>query len=524
MLTGFKRLVGRLRRDASGNAMMLVALGMPALIGGAGLAVDTAQWYMWKRELQHAADQAAIAGAWSRAKDDSGNTYQARATRELEQNLAVVDFAGTPSVALADYAGGTNNSVVVEVEATRTLPFSSFLTGEGATVAVRAQASFEPGETYTSCIIAVDDDDSGAITIGGNATLHSSCGMAALSNSPTAVIVHGSPSVDVGYILSAGGIDDWFNTNTDDAVHENLTGMVDPFAALVPPANSTPRAYGCSSGATNTTATTTVTTRPTTRVYTGRQLNNLTLQSTTTGSSNTTTTNNATVPNGTTAGTTTTSSTSSNTTSSGNGSNRTYTRTDVTTSTTTTYSNVVVAVTPPGAFMQPGTYTSFVTRCDTVMNPGIYVINGGNFEVRAQDVVTGNGVMIVLRNGAGIRINGGANINLTAMTASQLIAIGQTASNANQLAGMLIFEDRNSAGNSGNMINGNAATILNGTVYLPRSNLTFAGTAGVTSQCLLLAARTITIQGTADMLTFCPSGMEIERIVATTTDSVKLVS
>lgn len=33
-----------------------MAMGMPALIGAAGLAVDTAQWYVWRGELQYAID------------------------------------------------------------------------------------------------------------------------------------------------------------------------------------------------------------------------------------------------------------------------------------------------------------------------------------------------------------------------------------------------------------------------------------------------------------------------------------
>lgn len=57
------RLLRKLRECTSGNAMMMVALSTPALIGAGGLAVDTAQWYMWKRELQHSVDQAALGGA-----------------------------------------------------------------------------------------------------------------------------------------------------------------------------------------------------------------------------------------------------------------------------------------------------------------------------------------------------------------------------------------------------------------------------------------------------------------------------
>ena len=62
--TSLKMLVKRIAGCKGGNAMMFVALGLPVFIGAAGYAVDMAQAYAWKRELQHSVDQAAIAGAW----------------------------------------------------------------------------------------------------------------------------------------------------------------------------------------------------------------------------------------------------------------------------------------------------------------------------------------------------------------------------------------------------------------------------------------------------------------------------
>src|SRR3546814_10233945 len=47
-----RNFMRRLHRSKSGNATLLLALGTPMLIGGTGLAVDTAQWYLWKRELR----------------------------------------------------------------------------------------------------------------------------------------------------------------------------------------------------------------------------------------------------------------------------------------------------------------------------------------------------------------------------------------------------------------------------------------------------------------------------------------
>ena len=74
MLASIRRKLSQLKANTSGNATLLVALGMPVLIGGSGLAVDTAEWYMWKRELQFAVDQAALAGAWARSDSDTAST------------------------------------------------------------------------------------------------------------------------------------------------------------------------------------------------------------------------------------------------------------------------------------------------------------------------------------------------------------------------------------------------------------------------------------------------------------------
>lgn len=51
MLGTIRRFLSDLRHNKSGNAMLLVALGTPVLIGTSSLVVDSAQYYMWKRDL-----------------------------------------------------------------------------------------------------------------------------------------------------------------------------------------------------------------------------------------------------------------------------------------------------------------------------------------------------------------------------------------------------------------------------------------------------------------------------------------
>ncbi len=537
MLNYLRRKTKEFGKSTSGNATLLVALGMPVLIGGAGLGTDLAQWYMWKRELQFAVDQAAIAGAWAMTDVETESTYVTRATQEFNANLSATDdFAASPTIQLANFAGGTQNSVAVTATATRALPFSSFLTGESATIWAYAQASFEEGTTFTSCLIAVDEDDYGAITVGGSSVLTASCGMAALSTDETAIAVDGNPTVDAGWIIARGGVDDWFYENTDDIILEGVEGLYDPFETLSPPEpteSQVAREYTCSNATPETTADVRTTVYTTYEYYQGANTRNADLisyDSPKDPSTVVTDEDDKLVPEETQEGTfyseseswTYISGSGSRTYISGSGSNRIYEK-RITNITEEITDLQIKAGTVQGDVV-PGTYSSIFVACDTTFSPGVYIIDGGGVNITGQYEVTGSNIMFVLKNGAYIKIRGGTNINLTAIQASDLIARGIDPVVANELAGMLVFEDPTSEGSLLNDINGNADTILNGTIYLPNSPISFAGTATVTTQCLMIAAKNIIITGTTNMTTFCPDGSSEDTEVATIAGTVRLVA
>lgn len=534
MLGSIRRTLRRLKQSTSGNATLLVALGMPVLIGGSGLAVDTAQFYMWKRELQNAADQAALAGAWARSNDETEDTYVARARQEYFANVATVkNFDAVPNVRLGNWDGGSSNSVVVVASATKALPFSSFITGRSTTVSVFSQASFTDGISWTACLIATDDDDSGAITIGGNATLTAQCGLAALSTSASSIVINGSPTVDPGWVVSKGGIDDWLSQHTDAEIHEYVDGLSDPFSSLnAPTPNPNPaQSYNCVAGGTKTTANTSAYTETWRYTYTGTQRNSLTLSTRELVSTGDTTTQTAaSVANTTTEGTSSsTSTTRGSVTSTGSGGSTVYTRVDTVYISYTTYSNVISTTSQTQATLSQGTYAGgFDVSCTTVLTSGIYVIDGGRVKITGQYDVTGSGIMFVLKNGAYIDFQGGSNINLTAATAAQLEYTGGLSSaEAAKLAGMLVFEDRASEGTNKSTVNGNSDTVINGKIYLPKSSITFSGTAKVTTQCLLIAAKNITLEGTTNMTSFCPDDPSVSGYtdsVGGSISSVKLVA
>jgi Flp pilus assembly protein TadG len=242
-------MLRKLARHSSGNTSLLLAIGMPSLIGAAGLAVDMTQWYAWKRELQHAVDQAAIGAAWARTNSTSSSQYQTRGTQEFNANLDQIStFATQPTFQLASYANGNNNSVVVSASASKALPFSRFLLGGGVTVSARAQAAFAAGVNFGACLITVGDTGT-TLSIGGNATVTAHCGMAALSCSDDAIVIDGSASVIADSIATCGTAS--VPTANQSVVSEGVNGLTDIFSDLSPPDDSRPRSYSCTGSGQN---------------------------------------------------------------------------------------------------------------------------------------------------------------------------------------------------------------------------------------------------------------------------------
>ena len=519
-----RRIVDRLARCRSGNATLLLAMGMPMLIGGAGLSVDTAQWYLWKRDLQFAVDQAAIAGAWAKAQNTSGTSYIVRAQQEYDAAIGLVeDFDTAPEISLSDYDGGTNNSVLVSASATRPLPFSSFLTGSATTVAVHARAIYEPGATYKPCLMALDEHASSAMLFNGTVTVTASCGVGALSDSATSVVKLGSSgNIDVGFVVTAGNIDDAHGHFSQEERVVNAGNLKDPYEELTPPNDSTSRTLSCPANNNKYTADETVQIKAEYAYFKGKNKNSLTAYTypnpkATTTSAGTTTLGksfNSAPANSQTVGN------PSYTEVSGGGNDKIWERETLTTM--KTYSNIVAPYSGPATAL-PGTYTDFTINCDTVLSSGVYVLNNTTLQMAGQHKISGTGVMLVLKNGAGVKISGGAMIDLTAMSESQLIAAGVPSDDAVRMLGMLIFEDPNSAGAADNEFTGNSTQILNGVVYMPKSDLKIAGTPQGTSQCMVLAVKTLQFSGTVDVSTLCPANATPNAAIADTGNTVRLV-
>lgn len=553
MLSTIRRIMTGLKGSTSGNATMLVALGMPVLIGGSGLAVDTAQYYMWKRDLQFAVDQAALAGAWARTKTSTQSNYQSRALQEYNANLqSTSDYDSGPTTTLTNYGTGTNNAVRVVATATKRLPFSNLIMGRSVTVRVQATAYSVAGQAAATttttvaalgaCLIALNPTAEGAFTLGGNASGNVGCGGAALSSHPSAAIQeNGNPSTLFSTLTAAGGIESSLLNNVYGSRPANLapntTGLVNPYAGTAnPTGNGIARTYTCPTASAGSPAVTTYTATQRVRTvitYTYKKGNNSATASTITYTSGTgylpssddnpgvttsvSRTTSAYVAGGPTQAGPTVGTAVSIT---GNGNNTIWRI--PTTTTYTTISNVGSTVTPavPAndgiARPLPGTYTNISIACTTIFQPGIFVITG-SIDFSQNRTVSGTDVMIVMSNPNSIsNINSNTNLSLTGISSSTLTGTyGYSAANAAKFANVL-FWDPDSTGEI--KFNGNSTTAFNGIFYTPNRHLWFNGTSAVSGNCMMLVANRLTFNGTTDLSSFCtPSGATVPTVRPQTT-------
>src|SRR4051812_7153421 len=127
MISFFKKLW----RDKRGNALMIAGAALPLVLGSAGLASDTIEWALWKRQLQKAADSAALAGVYAKMQTqdvstavnydvDSGNNFLRSGATAKKITLLNAPVVGFPSD-----GNDFTNAVSVQLQIQKKLGFSS---------------------------------------------------------------------------------------------------------------------------------------------------------------------------------------------------------------------------------------------------------------------------------------------------------------------------------------------------------------------------------------------------------------
>jgi hypothetical protein len=148
------------------------------------------------------------------------------------------------------------------------------------------------------------------------------------------------------------------------------------------------------------------------------------------------------------------------------------------------------------------------------MAPGVYVIDGatGNgLEIGSKADVTGEGVTFYLINGAEIRINGDATINVRAPTDDPT----DPTDDDDPYNGILFFVGRGE--DETYLINGGPLISLNGAIYAPDGEIEMKGHSPIDGGCIQVVAGRILLTGSNEMSVDCTdsdvNGIKTEQLV-----------
>jgi hypothetical protein len=120
------------------------------------------------------------------------------------------------------------------------------------------------------------------------------------------------------------------------------------------------------------------------------------------------------------------------------------------------------------------------------LNPGIYVINGGELHFESgssnKSNLGGNGVMFYLTNGAKIVIDNGANVNLVAGGNNENGG-GTASAISSAYNGILVYEDPGNGGTDAGdtqaiSVQGGSSAWFNGAIYAPLAAITLGNGSG----------------------------------------------
>lgn len=184
--------IKRLLKDKRGNALVIGGAALPFLVGAAGLATDTVQWVLWKRQLQRAADSAAFAGVYARSAGDSASDAVATDLNNNNQakNASKVSLlSGYPSISYPTSVNYTYG-VKVDLAIQQTLSFSSLFLSTAPTITASATAGLVDQGNY--CGWALKKSGGAGITIGGSSSTNLGCPIISNSNANPSIATNGT--------------------------------------------------------------------------------------------------------------------------------------------------------------------------------------------------------------------------------------------------------------------------------------------------------------------------------------------
>jgi Flp pilus assembly protein TadG len=232
----------KLWQSKRGNALAIAAACFPLFIGAAGLASDTIQWTLWKRQLQRAADSAAIAGVYDRYNNLGATTTTSATVAHdltLNQHTYYSLKSGYPEISYPANSGVMTNQVEVTLAIQQPLSFSSLFLSTAPTITAIARAATIPAGG-DPCLDATEPGTATGLTFSGNAAIEApDCDGFSNSRGTNTSVARGSSVVRLNSIGGVGGIQESNNFDVN-SYRPYAPPIPDPFANVVPnPADMT---------------------------------------------------------------------------------------------------------------------------------------------------------------------------------------------------------------------------------------------------------------------------------------------
>ena len=478
------------RRQPSGQILVLTALAMVAVIGSAALAVDVGFLYSARRQMQTAADAAAVAGATA-LRDGQSVTGAAKTGSSLDgftdgQNNVTVTVNNPP--ASGTYAGNSSYVEVIVKQPTPTY-FLSVLGYSSLNVSARAVSGAVTGP---ACIYALDPSAASAIGVTGNFNITASCGIVDDSASSTALNANGigtitATSMGVTGNYSATGI---VTLSPTPKIHTAPLG--DPLVGRSPPSVGT-----CTQASSTNSGTDSIS-----GIYTTLNLTPVVYSSGISISGIITTLNFAagTYGNGITfSGIVTTANFNPGQYQNGGGTGASITLSGNTAANfaagSYTFCGPVSIIGNNTTTLQPGLYVggiSITGNANVTFSPGTYILAGGGLAITGNSTIHGTGVTFYNTSSSSFAYK---PINITGNETGSL-----SAPTSGPMEAMLFFQDRSVANIPANAstVIGNSSTSFDGVVYFPTTGLGFFGNSSSSGYTFLIAD-SITLTGNTSM-------------------------
>lgn len=195
-------------KDRSGATAIIAALAMPVVAGGMGLGAEVGYHFLLQRNMQHAADMAAHAGAIRlRAGDGKASVQAAARHAAIQSGFVGADEDIDPRTPPQSGAyKGSASSVEVVLKMAQPRYFSAIFVDEPVEISARAVANVMQSSSR-ACVLAMAPTAARAITVSGSTSVSiENCDVVSNSNANDAFFMQNSSAkLAVGCVRAVGG-------------------------------------------------------------------------------------------------------------------------------------------------------------------------------------------------------------------------------------------------------------------------------------------------------------------------------